>query len=103
MEVAATALTKRLNMGRGRVCWRVSSVALGFPENLTKFRRWPMVSSMFPVDGSRVLRAEERNGRTFHHLLVGSCHLCNEEFLPHSGVAEVNNFTPRLRSPSPYI
>lgn len=37
--VTATALISKLKTGGGSVCCRVSSVARGLPENLTKFSR----------------------------------------------------------------
>ena len=40
---------------------------------------------------------------TFHHLMVGSCHLSNQEFLADFGVAKVNHLSLHFRSPSSCI
>ena len=42
-------------------------------------------------------------GGTFHHLMVGSCHLSNQEFLADFGVAKVNHLRLHFRSPSSCI
>lgn len=61
-DAAATARMSKLKIGGGRVCWRVSKVARGLPENFTKFKRCPIASSMFPAHSRQSINSCARSG-----------------------------------------